>query len=88
VESITSFLFLLGKLGIVGGCGIASYIWLDRADNYQEGACSPCAQQGSPAAATAAVPWLLKWVFLGGWSWQLHPLRVFLVSHYCCTLVG
>ncbi len=37
VEIITSFLFLLGRLGIIGGCGIAAYIWLDKAKNYQEG---------------------------------------------------
>ena len=43
VEIITSFLFLLGRLGIIGGCGIAAYIWLDKAKNYQEGGCRlPC----------------------------------------------
>jgi hypothetical protein len=37
VETITSFLFLLGKIIVVCCCGLCAYGWMDRAERFQPG---------------------------------------------------
>ncbi len=42
VESISSLLFLLGKVCITAACGLLGFAWFQRAPNYKEGAFSWC----------------------------------------------
>jgi hypothetical protein len=65
VEVISSFLFLLGKLGIVGLCGIASYIWLTRAKAFKAGGSNEVSSIMIPIILVLVLAFVVTSMFLG-----------------------
>jgi choline transporter-like protein 2/4/5 len=79
VESVSEILFLLSKFMIVVGSGLAAYVWLDRAPEFQEDGATPLESSILPVLLAAILGYAVADIMLGVYNITVDTL----LACYC-----